>query len=521
MKQKAVGQTWMKSFEQNPHVKKMAGDFLVSVDDAIVCNKLPWVRIEAVECAELLLNVLSRVARKSILGLIIKPALDASALSKFAQDDLVGIPTQASKIELGDLRSHAEKVLQNTGLEYRKKVWSPCEYTIMGDVFTVWPVGYANPVRIEFNNGCVETITLLDSMLRRSTCKLASVFLVSRRFEEALDVRWSVLSKGVNSGVLSSPLFFSMLGPVGLEQDLNTCVIDSDIKPTSWDDQKIESLLKNGWEVWFVVNHHLDRVRNIQNRYPGVKIFEEELPSGFESKLFKLVVLTDRELWGTVKLSGGKPVKKKSIEGKYSELTLGEITPGDYVVHEDYGVALYTGLKDLTEKQSHNGEKKFLELRYAKKDKLLVPVSQSHRLTKYVGVKAQTPKLTRLGGGEWKRVKKKVSESVRKLAAELLRMYAVREVSKVKPLKSDVSLLHSLEQEFEFVETDDQMRSLSEIFHDLGSATPMDRLLVGDVGFGKTEVAIRTAFWVAVGGGQVALLAPTTILVEQHYHVFK
>ncbi|MEA3357561.1 MAG: helicase-related protein, partial [Patescibacteria group bacterium] len=86
---------------------------------------------------------------------------------------------------------------------------------------------------------------------------------------------------------------------------------------------------------------------------------------------------------------------------------------------------------------------------------------------------------------------------------------------------SDVSLLHSLEQEFEFVETDDQIRSLSEIFHDLGSATPMDRLLVGDVGFGKTEVAIRTAFWVAVGGGQVALLAPTTILVEQHYHVFK
>jgi transcription-repair coupling factor (superfamily II helicase) len=209
---------------------------------------------------------------------------------------------------------------------------------------------------------------------------------------------------------------------------------------------------------------------------------------------------------------------KKQI-GKSERLFLSEIERGDLVVHIDHGVGKFLSI-EYREMEPRVG-KTYLIVEYAKGDRLYVPIEQIERVTKYIGTLGRRPQLSYLGTGAWERTKQKVKESIVNTAKDLLAIYAKRETIKRPKYSPDTPWQKELEDSFEFQETADQVQTASEIKKDLESTKPMDRLLVGDVGFGKTEVAVRTSFKVVQDSYQVAILVPTTVLAEQHYHLFK
>jgi len=206
--------------------------------------------------------------------------------------------------------------------------------------------------------------------------------------------------------------------------------------------------------------------------------------------------------------------------GKYERLFLSEIEQGNLVVHIDHGIGKFLGIvsdaKNITEQRS--GQRLVIE--YARGDKLFVPIEQIERVTRYIGVPGYKPRLNNLGTSGWERTKTRVQESIVKDAQDLLHLYAQREISRRSRYSADTSWQRQLEDSFEYKETQDQSKAIAEIKENLEGAKPMDRILVGDVGFGKTEVAIRAAFKVVQEGKQVAVLVPTTLLAEQHYHLF-
>jgi len=256
------------------------------------------------------------------------------------------------------------------------------------------------------------------------------------------------------------------------------------------------------------------RLDLIGNSLEGIYLFNP-LTNEKIRELKELIVIPFKSLPDLEKVWRGRKSEK------YEKIFLSEIKEGDYVVHIDYGIGEFTGFKNVhlggVQKETVN-----LIVEYAKGDHLFVPVHQIERLTKYIGGTGKRPALNSLGTAVWERTKQKVKDSIIEVARDLLEVYAKRELVKRKTYSPDSSFQKELEDSFEFHETSGQLKSVAEIKEDLEkNIKPMDRLLVGDVGFGKTEVAIRAAFKVVVDGRQVAILVPTTILAEQHFHLFK
>ncbi|HEY8477010.1 MAG TPA: DEAD/DEAH box helicase, partial [Chloroflexota bacterium] len=238
------------------------------------------------------------------------------------------------------------------------------------------------------------------------------------------------------------------------------------------------------------------------------------LGEGFASPELELLVLTDRELFGWTKTP--RSTRPRTF-GDRSAL-LSDLQPGDLVVHVDHGIGRYAGLVRLGDGAS---EREYLLVEYAEGDRLYVPVEQSDRLTRYFGGGEQQPTLTRLRGGEWEQTKRRVRRATRELARDLLSLYAAREVAVGHAFSADTPWQHELEGSFPYVETPDQLRVLAEVKADMERPRPMDRVVVGDVGYGKTEIALRAAFKAVMDGKQVAVLVPTTVLAYQHYQTFR
>jgi transcription-repair coupling factor (superfamily II helicase) len=225
------------------------------------------------------------------------------------------------------------------------------------------------------------------------------------------------------------------------------------------------------------------------------------------------LLLTDAEVFGFIKQR--RLVKRKPVP---HHQFLIELTPGDYVVHVEHGIGRFAGVVRLGRQ---NGEKEYLLLKYAANDKLYVPTDQIERVNRYIGGGDHAPTLSRLGTQEWHRTKQKVRESVEEVATELLALYAAREVVPGFSFSRDTVWQQELEASFPYVETADQIEVQQEVKADMEKAKPMDRLVCGDVGYGKTEVAVRAAFKAVMDGRQVAILVPTTVLAQQHYSTFK
>lgn len=257
-------------------------------------------------------------------------------------------------------------------------------------------------------------------------------------------------------------------------------------------------------------------IKDTSQLLPGkVQVLCGSLNSGFEMTMQKFVVITETELFNK---RAKKSMRRQKLSNAERIKSYSELKIGDYVVHVNHGIGKYLGVETLTINGVH---KDYLHIRYQTDDKLYVPVDQIDLVQKYVGSEGKEPKLYKLGGSEWKRVKSKVHSSVQNIADDLIKLYAERESARGYAFSPDGDMQREFETSFLYNETEDQLRSIVEIKKDMERERPMDRLLCGDVGYGKTEVAIRAAFKAIADGKQVAFLVPTTILAQQHYETLR
>jgi transcription-repair coupling factor (superfamily II helicase) len=283
----------------------------------------------------------------------------------------------------------------------------------------------------------------------------------------------------------------------------------------------LTSLSERG-EQAVVVSRQIERLEELWKetaigQSSTVSFIEASLSEGFvlrNSSLLPTHLITDSEIFGWERPQ--PRIKQREIT-ETPETIYSDLQTGDYVVHIDHGIGKFVGLVQR-ELDSHNRE--FLAVEYEDGGILFVPVHQADRLTRYVGAEGVEPALDRLGGQEWHEKKSRVKEAVLEVAQEMLDLYARRNIVHGYSFKPDTQWQTELEDSFPYIETDDQKRALAEIKRDMESPRPMDRLLCGDVGYGKTEVALRAAFKAVMDGKQVALLVPTTVLAQQHYETF-
>ena len=244
-----------------------------------------------------------------------------------------------------------------------------------------------------------------------------------------------------------------------------------------------------------------------------VEIAPGEISSGFRLPAVGLIVLKEDEALGY------RPEGRRRRETRPPQFltSLEDLQEGDFVVHVDHGIGVYRGLVKLT---AGAGVNDFLELEYQNGDRLFLPVDRLNLIQKYLGVEGVAPRQDRLGGKSWERVKGRVKKAVEKIARELVELYAARRVLPGHGFSPPDPAFQEFEATFPFEETQDQQQAIQDVLADMGSDQPMDRLICGDVGYGKTEVALRAAFKAAMDGYQVAMLVPTTVLAEQHYDTF-
>jgi transcription-repair coupling factor (superfamily II helicase) len=296
---------------------------------------------------------------------------------------------------------------------------------------------------------------------------------------------------------------------------------------------ELDSRLRSGWTIILAVRlkEKARRLREILREYgissslsleatdnppepQTVRVEVSDLETGMEWPPGKLLILTEIEIYGRTKKRFQARFSEEGI--KLSSFT--DLKAGDYVVHISHGIGQYMGIETL---EIAGGHRDYLRIQYAGEDRLFVPTDQINLLQKYVGVEDTPPKLNKLGGGDWQRVKNRVKESIRDLAEELLDLYAKRETTPGHEFTPDTVWQHEFEESFYYEETPDQLKAISEIKKDMERPKPMDRLLCGDVGYGKTEVAMRAAFKGIMDGKQVGVLVPTTILAQQHFLTFR
>lgn len=424
------------------------------------------------------------------------------------------------------------------------------EFSLRGWILDIFPVNRSEPIRIEFYGDEIEVMRSFDIESQRSLKDINDLTILPaiepdegkvdikglgysliyytdsalKQLKKQLDLEHFCLlssldisGEGFRAGSLSlsglgilpeERRSFSDLGGVikSLSRDNRVIIVSASqgqamrLKELLFDEGIIAPVLDIGATVSYEGN---------------INITSGELSSGLFIE--GLLILTEREIFG--ERPHYRPMKKSRVSGLLT--TLNDISPGDLVVHSDHGIGRFLSI----EKKAIGGDEgsistDFAVIEYAGGDRLYLPLYNIERIKKYNGGEGVTPSIDRLGGKTWQRKKARVKRAVKEMAEKLLRLYAEREVSKGFSFSPDSELHREFYDFFPYEETQDQIRSFEEIRADMESDRPMDRLLCGDVGYGKTEVAMRAAFKAVYDGKQVAVLVPTTILCEQHYYTF-
>ncbi|MFZ5807351.1 MAG: transcription-repair coupling factor [Verrucomicrobiota bacterium] len=276
---------------------------------------------------------------------------------------------------------------------------------------------------------------------------------------------------------------------------------------------------REDWKIFLSCNNEGEQQRlkewlGERQETEQFQFFISPLLKGFSWHAGKMALLTDAEIFGRYQTLRGMRKQKFALERRRS-VDFAELELGDYVVHVDHGIALYHGIQAMPDGQSA------LLLEYADSAKLYVPMEQAFLVSKYVGVGKRHPALDTLGGARWEKAKEKTQKAVMDYAAELLKIHAERESLQSAPFSADAEWQKEFEEAFLYQETPDQETAITETKLDMENPRPMDRLICGDVGFGKTEVAIRAAFKAVMDGRQVAILTPTTVLARQHWNTLR
>jgi transcription-repair coupling factor (superfamily II helicase) len=279
--------------------------------------------------------------------------------------------------------------------------------------------------------------------------------------------------------------------------------------------EEVESSLKNGYKVFIfaVYDVQAERLRHILKELP-VTILPESISAGFALPEQKILVIQEGEIFGRkrrIPRSVGA-AKSAAIE------SFVELNPGDFVVHVNYGIGVFLGIERIS---AAGNERDYITLEYSDGEKLFIPIEQVNLIQRYIGQEGKKPKLDSLGGKGWARRKEKAQKAVEELAQGLLELYSRRKGEPGFAFNPDTDWQSEFEAAFPYQETEDQLKCIEDVKKDMESPIPMDRLVCGDVGYGKTEIALRAAFKAVMSGKQVALLAPTTILVEQHFETFR
>ena len=277
----------------------------------------------------------------------------------------------------------------------------------------------------------------------------------------------------------------------------------------SVESEKFTGIFKDFLRDYDIFPKEIKKLSEIEK--PSINIYRKHISGGFIDKENLLSVISDMDIFGFTKRKP-KPKKKDAFNTKLSDLE-----EGDYVVHVNHGIGIYQGIKHMVIAGS---EGDFLSIMYEGEDLLYVPLHSIGQIQKYVGMQNQPPKLNSLKSSAWQKLKKHAKESAKHIAEDLLRLYAERKARKGFAFNDDGSLIEIFERNFEYTETEDQLSAIYDVYNDMESETPMERLVCGDVGFGKTEVAMRAACKAVACSKQVAVLVPTTILARQHYETF-
>lgn len=283
---------------------------------------------------------------------------------------------------------------------------------------------------------------------------------------------------------------------------------------------ELENMLEKNWNVYIFADNENQALRiseilkdfvrpEDKNRKPLV-IIGKSISEGFVVPELKLKVIQENEIFGRKKYvpKNSNRVKSEAID------TFVELNPGDYVVHVNYGIGIFLGIERV---RAVGHERDYIKLEYADKDFLFVPIEQVNLVQRYIGNDGDSPHLDRIGSKAWEERKAKVKKAVEEMAGRLIGLYSRRKASAGYPFPKDSEWQTAFEAAFPYEDTPDQITVTEEIKRDMEKPLPMDRLICGDVGYGKTEIAMRAAFKAVMGGKQVAFLAPTTILAEQHY----
>lgn len=432
------------------------------------------------------------------------------------------------------------------------------EFSLRGGILDIYPLT-GDPVRLEFFGDEIESIRIFDRDSQRSIIEVNKVDILPARQAEQGKRLSDYLPRGTLV-ILEEPaqlrlnaLEWSHEGWSGQWGDvLGLLAGFQPIYYTSWSSpnwdtiekqadaleytcqgqvsfaNRVEGLLsvlpqlceKNSFTVLASLQHsrlkELCEERHLpQGIGPGmVTVVNGSLSEGFrlEHPDGNLEVFSDREITGAVRRR--RPTHKAE---RGSLIRLEELDPGQLVVHLQHGIGRYLGVKSLV---VQGNARDFLHLEYARGDGVFVPVEQFDLVQRYQGVDNELAKLSRMGGQEWSKARAKVAEDAERMAQELIKLYAEREMSRSHPFPPDTPWQREMEEAFPWQETDDQLRVIDEVKEDMQRPRPMDRLVCGDVGYGKTEVALRAAFKAAIEGRQVAVLVPTTVLAHQHYQSF-
>ncbi len=518
------------------------------------------------------------VRRSETLESIIEQASKTVVTSPEALFDKVASPDSFRKatirLEKGDQipPDELETLLIDQGYRHLSFVNEPGEFALRGGILDIFPFSGENPIRLEFFGDEVDSIREFDADSQRSIAYLDHSLLVpngdqldqaerhnifeylsddtliilfnppvlfnelNQRFDDAKEKFESLKKEDLTSperlflepGEFRSHLQGkSMLLIGGLASDYpvdETFTISAAPQPDFNSSVKllkkhIQDLSKEEIHTYILSDSkgQHDRFEELlgapsdDNRY---SLLIEPLHRGFRLPDQKIAVYTDHQIFNRYH----RPrLKSHKSRGGISFKELRDLNVGDYVVHVDYGIGKFAGFKKITVRDV---VQESVMLRYQDDSILYVNVSSLHKLQKYSGKDGVAPKLTKLGSGEWARKKARTKSRLKDIARDLIKLYAKRKAQKAHAFKNDAAWQTELEASFEFEETPDQMAAIQAVKKDMETATPMDRLVCGDVGFGKTEVAIRAAFKAVMDGKQVAMLVPTTILADQHYQTF-
>ena len=444
-------------------------------------------------------------------------------------------------------------------------------FSVRGDIIDIYPLNEKEPIRLEFFGDTLENIRYFNEQTQKSSIKTDSVRILPFALAyDKEDEKTTLLDYG-NNGIIiwdegnrikeelkksfsesierknEAAKWRSLAGEKRTAVQLVLSLLAQSVSELKTDEtvsitsktvagfRKEFTLLKDELGHWrerdyriiFVISGE-KRAASLngwlkQNEFyalaltengkdTGIFISSGEIRNGFEFPYAKTVVIAEKDIYGTQK----KRLRRHTENGQEIN-AFTDLHAGDYVVHDTHGIGKYVGIKTIETDGVH---KDYLEIHYSGYDVLYVPTDQIQFLQRYIGNEGEAPRLSRMGGADWKKARAKAQKSIDNLAEKLVALYAKREITDGYAFPPDTPFQQEFEEAFPYEETQDQLKAVAAIKESMEKPVPMDCLVCGDVGFGKTEVAVRAAFKAVMGGKQVAVLVPTTVLAQQHYQTF-